>query len=89
MSRYGAISFRFTQIFAAIGYLIPVICRVVPGAPGIPVPPALLDILLPVINVSTGLVYPDWTSVLLILGPINALLYGFIGFVVDALFFAR
>lgn len=81
----GSHAFRWTRTFAAIGYLIPVVCGFVPGAPGIPVPYPAMQVLQPIINITSINIYPDWTAVLLFYGPVNAFLYGTLGLILGSI----
>ena len=81
----GNAAFRWTRVFAAIGYAVPVVTRFVPGAPGIAIPFALMQIVQPIVNITSINIFPDWTAVLLFYGPVNAFLYGSVGLILGSI----
>lgn len=81
----GSSAFRWTRTLGAIGYAIPIVTRFVPGSPGIPVPYPVMQILQPIINITSINIYPDWPAVLLFYAPVNAFLYGTVGLILGSL----
>lgn len=81
----GSSAFRWTRTFGAIGYAIPLVTGFVPGAPGIHIPFVVMQVLQPIVNITSINIYPDWPSVLLFYGPVNAFLYGSVGLILGSL----
>lgn len=78
-------AFRWTRTFGLVGYLIPVVTGFVPGSPGIPVPYAVMQVLQPILNITSINIFPNWPAVLLFYGPVNAFLYGTLGLILGSM----
>ena len=81
----GSSAFRWTRTLGAIGYIIPCVTCFVPGAPGIHVPYPVMQVLQPIVNITSINIFPDWTAVLLFYGPVNAFLYGTVGLILGSI----
>jgi hypothetical protein len=67
----------------ALGYLLPVLAFLIPIDSSFAIPSGLWRTLVPIANVTMlAPVDPDWTVVLGLFGPSNAIFYGLIGLVI-------